>query len=60
MIWHPAGKNILYVWDRDANTLTPIPTTVNKACGAWTPLGDGIHLGLYASHTPADYQVSTK
>jgi hypothetical protein len=37
------------VYDRDADTWTNIPTSVNGVCGGWVRLSNG-QVGLFAGH----------
>ncbi|WIA15217.1 hypothetical protein OEZ85_001895 [Tetradesmus obliquus] len=46
---NPEGFNIMQVYDRDDETWTNIPTSVNSVCGGWARLSNG-QVGLFAGH----------
>ncbi|KAF6264122.1 hypothetical protein COO60DRAFT_220181 [Scenedesmus sp. NREL 46B-D3] len=46
---NPEGFNIMQVYDRDDETWTNIPTSVNSVCGGWARLANG-QVGLFAGH----------
>jgi hypothetical protein len=39
----------MQVYDRDDDTWTNIPTSVNSVCGGWARLSNG-QVGLFAGH----------
>ncbi|GBF96985.1 hypothetical protein Rsub_09782 [Raphidocelis subcapitata] len=53
MLPHPAsnpdGTKVLWLWNRDTNEWTHIPTGINSICGGWAKLANG-NIGMFAGH----------